>query len=76
MIGFERGDEPKTGEGTPKTRTVADRLNPDGVAIKREVHFVARRDPEVLPKLFWNHDLAFCAHSVSHTNKYNFPSQR
>jgi hypothetical protein len=73
MVRFERGDEPKASEGTPQTGMLAGRFNPYGVAIKGEVHFVARYDPEAVTKLFRDYDLAFWANPVSHTSQYYQP---
>ena len=77
MVGLEISNEPKASERAPQARVLPDRFHANGVAAfhKCEIHFVARTDPEPLSDLLGQDDLPFRAHSVSHTDKYNYLSR-
>ena len=51
----------------------AHRLDANGAFHKGEVHFVPRSDPELVPQVLRDDDLALGPHPMSHTSKYNSP---
>lgn len=60
-----------TGQGSAKKVRLPDWLNPYGGAVERYIHLVTRGTPHSIAHRFWNHDLPFGTHTISHTLKYN-----
>ena len=70
---FEDLDESEARQAPSHVGLFEHRLDANGTVQQGEVHLVAGSDPELVPQVLGDDDLALGPNSVSHTSEYNSP---